>query len=151
MSLGGGGGNAQLQEIASRLEEFEQIKESLETEIEGLEQQKQDIDEATDAIAALENDATVQVPLGGGAYVRANIEDVDEIIVELGADYAAERDQDGAIETLESKQEILDDRIADVRSEIAEIESESQQLEQRAQQLQQQLQQQQLQQQQQNE
>lgn len=146
MSIGGGGG--QLQEIASRLEEFERIKEALETEIEGLQEQKQDIDEATDAIAGLENDATVQVPLGGGAYVRANIEDVDEIIVELGANYAAERDREGAIETLESKQEILDERIADVRSEIAEIEGESQQLEQQAQQLQQQqLQQQQFQQQ----
>ena len=62
----------------------------------------------------------------------------DEIIVGLGADYAAEQEQDDAIDTLELKKETIDERIEGVQEEIAEVESETEQLEQRAQQMQQQ-------------
>ncbi len=137
MSLGGGG-SSQLQEMAQAIEEIEQQKEILEGEISSLQDEKTEINEAIEAIETLDTDSKVQVPLGGGAYVRANIEDIDEIIVELGADYAAERDTDGAVSTLESKQENLDSRIEEIRDEIAELEEESSELESRAQQLQQQ-------------
>ncbi|MGM0389900.1 MAG: prefoldin subunit alpha, partial [Natrinema limicola] len=84
-------------------------------------------------------------PIGGGAYLRANVEDIDEVIVELGADYAGQFEQDDAVDALENKKENLDDRIDEVNSEIAELESESTELEQQAQQLQQQAMQQQMQ------
>ena len=130
----------------------EEQQEALENEIGGLEQEKREIDEAIDAVDQLETDDTVQVPLGGGAFVRATIQDVDEIVVDLGGNYAAERDQDGAISSLEAKKGTLDDRIEDLRSQIAELETHSEEIEQEAQQAQaqqmQQLQQQQQQQQQ---
>jgi len=153
MSLGGGGGgNQRLQELAQELEAIEEQQEALENEIAGLEQEKREIDEAMDAVDQLETDDTVQVPLGGGAFVRATIQDVDEIVVDLGGNYAAERDQDGAISSLEAKKGTLDDRIEDLRSQIAELETHSEEIEQEAQQAQaqqmQQLQQQQQQQQQ---
>jgi prefoldin alpha subunit len=152
MSLGGGGGNPEAQEIAQQIEELEQHQDALEEEIQDLQTQKQDIDEAIEAVENLDTGSTVQVPLGGGAYVRAEISDIDEVIVDLGADYSAERDQDGAVDSLASKQETLDERIEELRSEIAEIETETEKLEDRAQQLQtQQLQQMQQQQQQQDE
>jgi prefoldin alpha subunit len=132
----GGGGNPQLQEIAAQIEELEETREAIEEEIGGLQAEKQEIDEAIDAVEGLESGSTVQVPLGGGAYVRAEIADIDEVIVDLGADYSAERDQEGAIDSLENKQDTLDSRIEELRSEIAEIESESEQLEQRAEQMQ---------------
>jgi len=88
----------------------------------------------------------VQVPLGGGAYVRAEVQDIDEIIVDLGGGYAAEQKQGDAIDALESKKDSLDDRIGEVRSQISDLEEESQELEQQAQQMQQQMQQQQMQQ-----
>jgi prefoldin alpha subunit len=131
-----GGGDSQLQELAQQLEALEQQREGLETEIEELQAQKSEIDGAIDAIEELDSDATVQVPIGGEAYVRATIEDIDEIVVELGGGYAAERDRDGAASTLESKQETIDDRIEELRSEIAELETETEELEERAQQLQ---------------
>jgi prefoldin alpha subunit len=137
MSLGGGGGgNPQAQEIAQQIEELEQHRTALEAEIEELQSEKQDINEAIDAIQNLESGGTVQVPLGGGAYVRAEIADIDEVIVDLGADYSAERDREGAVSSLESKQETLDGRIEGVRSEITEIETETEKLEDRAEQLQ---------------
>jgi prefoldin alpha subunit len=146
-----GGGNPQLQELAQQLEEIEEQQEALEGEIERLQGEKQDINEAIDAIGELESGSTVQVPVGGDAYVRAEIQDIDEVVVSLGGGYAAERDQDGAVATLETKQDTLDERIEDLRSEIAELETESEKLEERAQQMQaQQLQQMQQQQQQQD-
>ena len=136
MSLGGGGGQQELQELAQQLEAIEEQQQAIEAEIEGLQTRKQEVDEAIEAIENLETDSTVQVPLGGGAYLRATIGDIDEVTVELGGGYAAERGQDGAVETLESKKETLDDRIDDLRSEVAELESESEELEQKAQQMQ---------------
>jgi len=131
-----GGGNPQLQELAQQLEELEQQREAIQSEIQALQTRKGDIDEAIEAIEELDTDSIVQVPVGGGAYVRATIEDIEEITVELGGGYAAERDRDGAIDSLETKQETLDDRIEELQSDAAELETETEELEQRAQQLQ---------------
>lgn len=134
MSLGGG--NPELQEVAQQLEEIEERREGLEAEIERLNAKKQEIDEAIEAIEAIETGSTVQVPLGGGAYARTEIANLDEIVVELGGGYAAERDEEGAVKTLETKKDTFDERIGDVEAEIETLESESAELEERAQQLQ---------------
>lgn len=143
MSIGGGG---QARELQEKLEALEQQRQALETEIQALRTEKTEIDEAIDALGTLENGSTVQVPIGGDAYVRAEVQAMDEVIVSLGGGFAAERDEDGAVEALEHKKDTLDERIEDVQSEIAEIESETDQLEQRARQVQQQQLQQQMQQ-----
>ena len=137
MSMGGGGGG-QLEQLSQELEVLEQQKEAMEGEIEGFRDEQREIDEATEALENLESGSTVQVPLGGDAYVRAEVQNVDETVVSLGGGYAAERDEEGAIETLERKRDALDDRVEEVREEITEIESERDHLEQQAQQLQQQ-------------
>ena len=131
-----GGGQQQLQQLSQELEAIDQEIEELESRIQGLRQQQTEIDEAIEAINTLETGSTVQVPLGGGAYVRAEIQNIDEIIVDLGGNYAAERDQDGAISSLEAKKGTLDDRIEDLRSQIAELETHSEEIEQEAQQAQ---------------
>ena len=135
MSLGGGA-NQQLEELAQELEIIEEQREALQAEIGSLRTQKTTVDEAIEAVEELESGDTVQVPLGGGAYVRAEIADIDEVIVDLGGGYAAERDQDGAVESLESKKDTIDDRIEELQSEVAQLESESEELEQRARQMQ---------------
>jgi len=137
MSLGGGGGG-ELQELSDQLEAIEAQIESLETQITALRTQKGEVDEAIDAIEGLETGSTVQVPVGGGAYVRATIEDIDEVIVGLGADYATEREQGDAVDLLESQKDRLDDRLDELNEELAELETQEQELGQRAQQLQQQ-------------
>jgi prefoldin alpha subunit len=131
-----GGGNPQMQELAQQLEEIEEQQAAIEDEIERLQTEKQDINEAIEAIGEIESGSTVQVPVGGDAYIRAEIQDIDEVVVSLGGGYAAEREQDGAIDTLETKQETLDERIEELQSDIAELESESEKLEERAQQMQ---------------
>lgn len=136
MSLGGGGG--QMQELQQQMQAIEEEVESLEAEIEALEGEKTEADEAIEAVERLESGDTVQVPLGGGAFVRAEIADMDEVVVELGGGYAAERDQTGAVESLNRRKDMLDEQIADVQEDIAELEAETDQLEQQAQQMQQQ-------------
>ncbi len=128
----------QLQALSQELQEIQESITSLEETIEGIREEQSAIDEAIEAVETLETGSTVQVPLGGGAYVRATVEDIDEVIVELGADYAAEFDQEHATETLERKKDNLDDRIDEVNDRIADLESESSELEQQAQQMQQQ-------------
>ena len=137
MSLGGGGGGA-MQQIQQQLQALEEEKQAIEAEISAVEAEKGEIDEAIDAVGTLETDNTVQVPLGGGAYVRAEIQDMDAVVVGLGGGYAAERDGEGAIESLETKKGTLDDRIADLEDEIDEVDEETAELEQKAQQAQQQ-------------
>jgi prefoldin alpha subunit len=144
--MGGGGGNPELQELSQQLQEIEEHREEIEAEIESLREEKTDIDDAIETIGALDTGSTVQVPLGGGAHVRAEVQDLDEIVVELGGGYAANRDEESAVEILENKQDTLDDRISDLQDEVGELETESAELEQKAQQLQQQQMQQQMQQ-----
>jgi prefoldin alpha subunit len=141
-----GGGQQQLQQLSQELEAIEEEIVELEAEIEGLQSRQTEIDEAIEALDTLESGSTVQVPLGGGAYLRAEIQDIDEVIVDLGGGYAAEQPEGDAVDALERKREVLGERIDDVQSEIDDLESESEKLEQQAQQMQQQMQQQQMQQ-----
>ncbi|ESS03277.1 MAG: prefoldin, archaeal alpha subunit/eukaryotic subunit 5 [uncultured archaeon A07HR67] len=142
-----GGGQQQLQQLSQELQALDEEIEALEAEVASYRQEKVDIDDAVEAIETLETGATVQVPLGGGAYVRAEVQDIDEIVVSLGGNYSAEQDQEAAVEVLRRKQDALDDRIEETEADIDELESESKELEQQAQQMQQQMQQQQMQQQ----
>ena len=141
-----GGGQQQLQQLSQELQAIDEEIEALEDEISSLQAEQSGIDDAVEAIGTLDTDSTVQVPLGGGAYIRAEIQDIDEIIVDLGGDFAAEQEADDAVDALRTKQDTLDDRIEDVQEEVSELEDESSELEQQAQQMQQQMQQQQMQQ-----
>ena len=143
-----GGGQQQLQQLSQELQAIDEEIETLQAEIDDLQTEQAAIDDAIEAIDTLDTGSTVQMPLGGGAYVRAEVQDIDEIIVDLGGDFAAEQEADDAADALRTKQEVLDDRIDEVRAEVGELEDESSELEQQAQQMQQQMQQQQMQQQQ---
>ncbi|ELZ95168.1 prefoldin subunit alpha [Haloferax mucosum ATCC BAA-1512] len=142
----GGGGQQQLQQLSQELQALDEEIESLKAEVSDLNDEKAEIDEAVEAIETLETGSTVQVPLGGDAYLRAEVQDIDEIIVSLGANYAAEQDQTTAIESLHRKQDMLDEEIASIRGQIEDLEEESDEIEQQAMQAQQQMQQQQMQQ-----
>ena len=141
-----GGGQQQLQQLSQEIEAIDEEIQTLEDEIQNLRNEQSEIDEAIEAVETLDSGSMVQVPLGGGAYLRAEVQDIDEVIVDLGGGYAAEQDQNDAVDALERKRDVLDDRIDDVQSEIDDLESESDELEEQAQQMQQQMQQQQMQQ-----
>jgi prefoldin alpha subunit len=138
------GAQQQLQALSQELQAIEEEITELEATIEAYRQEKREIDGAIDAIERLETGSTVQVPLGGGAHVRATVEDIDELVVSVGGGYAVEDEQEAAIAALERKQEALDDRIAETTDQLDELREEGSELEEQAQRMQQQLQQQQL-------
>jgi prefoldin alpha subunit len=138
MMGGGGGGGGGMQQLQEEIEQLEEEMNAIDGEIERLQTRKTDIDDAIEAINTLESGATVQVPIGGDAYIRTTVDDIDEIVVSLGGGYAAERDQSGAIDTLETKKETLDEHIEGLKSDRTEVEGEMDELEQQAQEMQQQ-------------
>ncbi|MFB6194858.1 MAG: prefoldin subunit alpha, partial [Haloplanus sp.] len=79
-----GGGQQQLQQLSQEMQAIEEEIEELEAEAEDLRSRQTEIDEAIEAIQTLDTGSTVQVPLGGGAYLRAEVQDIDEVIVDLG-------------------------------------------------------------------
>lgn len=128
------GADRQTQAISQQLEELEQIRGAINQEISELQSQKSEIDQAIDAVQRLESGTEIRVPLGGGAYVTAELQDVDEILVEVGMDIAVERSNEDAVAVLERKKDHLDDQIADLQSERSDVDSESEALTQQAQQ-----------------
>ncbi|MFW5974480.1 MAG: prefoldin subunit alpha [Natrialbaceae archaeon] len=138
-----GGGGQQLQQLSQQLQAIDAEIEALETEIEALSTERAEIDEAVEALETLDSGSMVQVPLGGDAYLEAEIQDIDEVIVGLGGGYAAEQDRESAIDTLGHKQEVIAEQIDDLEADIEALEDESSDLETQAQAMQQRLQQQQ--------
>lgn len=145
MSQGQDAGQA-LQSLSQQLQELDAVQEQLEAQLEAVQTQKSEVNSAIDTLDELESGSTVQVPLGGDAYVKADIPDVDEIIVSLGAEFAAERSRDGAIDALEQRIENLDEQIETIQENLSEVASDIEEVEGQAQQVRQQMAQQQTQQ-----
>lgn len=124
-----------IRQLSERLEAIQAQIQELTRQRETLAANKLDLEGAIDALERLESGANVQVPLGGSTYVRAEIQDIDEVIVSLGADYAAEQPREGAIETLKERNEHIEERLEEITEELAELQSEGAELEQQAQQL----------------
>ena len=141
--MGSGGGGQQLQQLQKQLEAIDAEVEELENEVDALETEHAEIDEAIDALDTLDSGSTVQVPIGGDAYLRAEIQDIDEVIVSLGGGYAAEQEQDDAVDALRTKQDTIEATIEETEAEIEELEDETEDLEKQAQAIQQRMQQQQ--------
>ena len=145
MSQGQGPGQ-NLQAVSQQLQELDQVQAQLQTQLQSAQALKQEIAGAIEALEQLDTGSTVQVPLGGDAYVRAEIADIDEVIVDIGANYSVEQSQDRAVDTLEEKRNQLDSDIENLRENLQEVGENIQAVESQAEQIQQQLYQQQAQQ-----
>ena len=128
------GGEEELQQLSQQIQAVESQLESIQVEIQNLRARRGDIDEAVEAIESLETGSTVQVPVGGGAFVRATVDDIDEVIVNIGAEYAAERGQDGAVSLLQERKGLIADRIDELNDAAAQLRSQGEELSQEAQQ-----------------
>ncbi len=128
-----------LQELSQQLQELDQVQSQLRTQLEATRLGREEVRDAIDALEELESDAVVQVPLGGGTYVKARIEDIDEVIVDLGADFAAERDREDAISTLETRTDQIDEQIERLQETLSNVSANIQEVQGQAQHLRQQL------------
>lgn len=128
------GGEGRLQQVAAQMQELDQVIEALRTQVQRLRAEQRDVEGAIDAIETLDSGDEVQVPLGGGAYVHAAIEDMDAVIVGIGGGYAAERDEGDAVGVLEGKVERLQSEIDEAAEAIADLEAQGEELSVQAQQ-----------------
>lgn len=135
-----------LQQLSTQLEELGAVRDQLQTQLEATQTQRTEVVSAIETLDELDSGSTVQVPLGGEAYVRAEVIDIDEVIVSLGADYAAEHTRDGAIDALERRTDQLDEQIEEIQESLSEVSSDIEEVESQAQQVRQQMAQQQAQQ-----
>ncbi len=135
-----------LQQLSSQLEELGAVRDQLQTQLEATQTQRTEVESAIETLDELDSGSTVQVPLGGEAYVRAEVIDIEEVIVSLGADYAAEHTRDGAIDALERRIDQLDEQIEEIQESLSEVSSDIEEVESQAQQVRQQMAQQQAQQ-----
>ena len=132
--MSAGGDEGRLQQMAAQMQELDQVIDVLTAQVQRMRAERTEIREAIDAIESLDDGDEVQVPLGGGAYVRAAIEDMDAVIVGLGAGYAAERDEAEAVEVLEGKADRLDEQIEEAQDAITDLEAQGEELSAQAQQ-----------------
>ncbi len=115
---------------------MEQEVEAIDEELERLREKQTDIDEAIEAIETLDSGSTVQVPLGGDAYLRAT----SRTSTRSSSPSVATTPQSASRTTPSArrpKQDSIDERIATCRRE-GRTRDESYELEQQAQQMQQQ-------------
>lgn len=138
MSQGQDAGHA-LQELSQQLQELDAVQNQLQTQLETIRTQKSQVRSAIDTLGDLETGSTVQVPLGGDAYVKAEVLDIEEVIVSLGAEFAAEHTRDGAIDALQTRIDHLDDQIEQVQESLTDVKSDIEEVEGHAQQVRQQL------------
>lgn len=127
--------SADLREASQQLQAIQAQANELTREREALRSTLQDLRGAVRALERLERGSTVQVPLGGSAYVRAEIKEIDEVIVSIGGGFSAERPRDGAISTLEERSSVVEGRIESITEQLAELESEGAELERHLQQM----------------
>lgn len=125
----------ELQQLSQQLQIIQTQLQELTAEREALRETVSELDGAIRALERLESGSMVQVPLGGSTYVRAEIADIDEVLVAFGAGYSAERSRDGAVESLQDRQSIIDDRVDSITDHVTRLETEATELEQQLQQL----------------
>lgn len=127
------GSDEEFQQTAQQLQAIESQLESLERQVQTLQARKAEIDDAIEAIEGLDSGSTVQVPVGGSAYVRATVDDMEEVIVGIGGGYASEQSEGDAISILEDRHDRLDDDLEEIGEAIAELRERGEELDREAQ------------------
>lgn len=125
-----------IQRLSQQYEELSEEVEELQQAVAQLEQRIQGCNDAMDALENIENDSELLVPLGGETYVRARVEDVDDVVVGVGADVSVELGRDRAVETLEDKVDELEEMKERTSDEMQRKQEELEEVAQQAQQLQ---------------
>lgn len=65
--------------------------------------------------------AQTMVPLGFGSFAHAEVQDIDKIVVNLGAGYSAEKPADEAVETLDLRKEQLGKILEQMNASLAKF------------------------------
>jgi len=110
------------EEIQRQLYQIELYKQQinrLQEELGKIELLKLEILKSIESMEGLKQSKEVLVPLGGGVFVRAVVEDRDKVIVNVGADVFVEKSIDETIEDLKGSSEELNRAESRIKEQIA--------------------------------
>jgi len=110
------------EEIQRQLYQIELYKQQinrLQEELGKIELLKLEILKSIESMEGLKQSKEVLVPLGGGVFVRAVVEDRDKVIVNVGADVFVEKSIDETIEDLKGSSEELNRAESKIKEQIA--------------------------------
>merc|ERR1719370_1694536 len=104
----------QLQQLHQQLEqEIQNLSVSYQT-LQTVHQKFKESEMAVDSLTKIEDSSKVLVPLTSSMYVEGSIENKDQLLVDIGALYYAEKDCEGATKYLQRKQVSVGDNIKKV-------------------------------------
>lgn len=126
---------SRFQTLQKQAEVYNENYQELVENMNELEQTADAIDEVKQAAEGKE----VLVPLGSGAFARATIASVDEVIVGLGGDVFVEEPVDEAADTIQQRQSALKQAQDDLQEKIQETAEELEELMPKIREMQQQL------------
>lgn len=119
-------------------QQLAQVAEQFQSELEGLEQQQEQLNEylnelnrTKDAIDVLEDAEPgdkVLLPLGSGAFVHARLDDADTVLAPIGSDILAEEPPTKARERLEERRKEAKNAQQQVQQNIQQIQQRLQNL-----------------------
>ncbi|MBP2143748.1 prefoldin alpha subunit [Methanococcus voltae] len=116
----------------------EQVKK-LQEESSGIEVMISELEKGIDSMYATNTEGEIIIPLGGGAFVKAEVKTPGKVIVAVASDIFMEKDVESAaddfkhsIEELQKTKDVINQHIAKLNQEITNIRAD---LEKRAQQI----------------
>ncbi len=100
---------------------------------EQVEERLEEVKKARKSLKGLkDNDETEAImPIGGDSYIKAEIIDTDKALVGLGGGYKAEKEIEGAVETLNSKLERINESKDRIEESIEDTKQELNQIQQK--------------------
>jgi len=78
-------------------------------------------DNTLEGLTGGEGDLRVLVPLGGGSYVNALIEDPEKVLVGVGAGVSIEKDRKEAIQSLKEQQNQIESARQSLQNQLAQV------------------------------
>lgn len=102
-----------LQQMITQLNTYKSQAEMLQKQVEALQQSMAELDVLEKTIDDLQNKDSVEslVPVGGGAFMKAEIKDTSNIIMSIGSGIAVKQTAEEAKVTVESQKDELKDSL----------------------------------------
>ena len=99
-------GDEALEELIYELQYLRSVVENIQQRVSLIDATLDELRAAISTIEGIVNEesaCSMLVPIGGGSYIRARLEDSEKLIVGVGADVALEKTVDGAKEDFQSR------------------------------------------------
>jgi len=111
--------NEEIQRQLYQLEVYKQQLSRLQEELGKIELLKLELLKSIASMEGLKQSKEVLLPLGGGAFAKAVVEDSDKVIINAGIDIFVEKPIDGAIKDLKETCEELEKAENKIKEQIA--------------------------------